>query len=445
MRGRITGPEEVEAAGFGGSKRAWLVRIAPLGDGDLLVRLIDRSEARAAEQMRVDFVANASHELRTPLSTLIGYAETLRERIGDIDDETRIRFMSIVYEEAQRMQRVVEDLISLSRIEAEKFTTPTEAVDLEQLIHVAVESAGRIAAERLGKRHHAEPVIPAQNPRGETVYWIGRAGASRDNGPGTDFHAVANHYVSVTPLQIDHADIEWKFQVPQTRAALEAIGAVVLITIGVVVIAVVASVANVAAAFVIGAPVALGLLALLVYLGTMLSFAPPLIVTAATAAIEVKVRMVCHSSQRDWIDRQSAGRVAAVQSSIRLSIGTSTARVTTSATTMRRNPASSHQNAGVGPPARHSSTRVASALSRARGRRMAIGTPRFWIISWPTATKVSPDSRCMVRLRENQVPQNTPITRANRTMVVARAARILTVASSRDRWSGAARRLGGRA
>ena len=56
---------------------------------------------------------------------------------------------------------------------------------------------------RLGKRHHAEAVIPAQNPRGETVYWIGRAGASRDNGPGTDFHAVSNGRVSISPLHID--------------------------------------------------------------------------------------------------------------------------------------------------------------------------------------------------------------------------------------------------
>lgn len=148
VRGRIGAPEEVEAAGFGGSRRHWLVRIAPLGGGDLLVRLIDRSEARAAEQMRVDFVANASHELRTPLSTLIGYAETLRERTGEIDGDTRVRFMSIVHEEAQRMKRVVEDLISLSRIEAEKFTTPTDAVDLERLIDVALESARRIAEER---------------------------------------------------------------------------------------------------------------------------------------------------------------------------------------------------------------------------------------------------------------------------------------------------------
>ena len=148
VRGGVTGPEEVEAAGFGGSRRHWLVRISPLGDGALLVRLIDRSEARAAEQMRVDFVANASHELRTPLSTLIGYTETLRERTAELDGETHDRFLTIVHDEARRMQRVVEDLISLSRIEAEKFTTPTEAVGLEQLIEVSVESAKRMAEDR---------------------------------------------------------------------------------------------------------------------------------------------------------------------------------------------------------------------------------------------------------------------------------------------------------
>jgi two-component system, OmpR family, phosphate regulon sensor histidine kinase PhoR len=148
IRGRVTAAEEVEATGFGGSRRQWLVRLAPVGDGSLLVRLIDRSEARAAEQMRVDFVANASHELRTPLSTLIGYTETLRERTEELDGDTQERFLSIVHDEARRMQRVVEDLISLSRIEAEKFTTPTEAVDLEQLIEVAVASAKRMAEER---------------------------------------------------------------------------------------------------------------------------------------------------------------------------------------------------------------------------------------------------------------------------------------------------------
>lgn len=56
---------------------------------------------------------------------------------------------------------------------------------------------------RLGRRHHTEPVIPALNPRGETVYWIGKAGPEQDNGPGTDFHATAHGKVSVSPLQVD--------------------------------------------------------------------------------------------------------------------------------------------------------------------------------------------------------------------------------------------------
>ncbi|CAG4882965.1 broad specificity 5'(3')-nucleotidase and polyphosphatase [Georgfuchsia toluolica] len=56
---------------------------------------------------------------------------------------------------------------------------------------------------RLGRRHKAEPVVRQRNPRGETVYWVGAAGLAADAGEGTDFHAVANGYVSITPLQID--------------------------------------------------------------------------------------------------------------------------------------------------------------------------------------------------------------------------------------------------
>lgn len=62
---------------------------------------------------------------------------------------------------------------------------------------------------RLGRRHRAESTIPTKNPRGETMYWVGSAGAAADAGEGTDFHAVAQGYVSITPLQIDltHRDL----------------------------------------------------------------------------------------------------------------------------------------------------------------------------------------------------------------------------------------------
>ena len=154
-------PEEVELTGLDGSRRHWLMRSAELSDGTWLVRFLDRSEARAAEQMRVDFVANASHELRTPLATLIGYAETLREQADEIDPATRERFLAVVHEEARRMQRVVEDLISLSRIEAEKFTAPTNAIDLPPLIDAALSSSRRAALERGSELvRDVEPDLP---------------------------------------------------------------------------------------------------------------------------------------------------------------------------------------------------------------------------------------------------------------------------------------------
>lgn len=68
---------------------------------------------------------------------------------------------------------------------------------------VPLEQIRGIRVTRLGRRHKAEPVVRAQTPRGETVFWVGAAGEAADAGEGTDFHAVANNYVSLTPLQID--------------------------------------------------------------------------------------------------------------------------------------------------------------------------------------------------------------------------------------------------
>jgi len=154
-------PDEAELVGLGEAERRWTMRVARLEDGSLLVRLRDRSEAHAAEQMRVDFVANASHELRTPLATLVGYAETLREQADELDPQTRDRFTAIVHDEARRMQRLVEDLISLSRIEAEKFSTPNEAVWLPDLVEQVVQGCRNAAEERGCDLHvEAEPDLP---------------------------------------------------------------------------------------------------------------------------------------------------------------------------------------------------------------------------------------------------------------------------------------------
>ena len=148
LTGSDRGSDDVDLVGVGGVDRRWQMRVVPLADGSRFVRLIDRSAVHAAEQMRVDFVANASHELRTPLATIVGYAETLREDDGAIDEPTRARFAAIIHDEAKRMQRVVEDLISLSRIEAERFSPPSERLPLAPLVELAVEGHRRIAGDR---------------------------------------------------------------------------------------------------------------------------------------------------------------------------------------------------------------------------------------------------------------------------------------------------------
>ena len=67
----------------------------------------------------------------------------------------------------------------------------------------AWDDLGGLAVTRLGKRHKAESVVKTTNPRGQVVYWVGAAGLAQDAGEGTDFHAVANGFVSITPLQMD--------------------------------------------------------------------------------------------------------------------------------------------------------------------------------------------------------------------------------------------------
>jgi two-component system phosphate regulon sensor histidine kinase PhoR len=137
-------PAELELVGIGGADRPWHLSVSPLAGGAILVRLGDRSAVRAAERMRTDFVANASHELRTPLATLIGYAETLAEE-GPIDESTRTGFARTIQAEARRMLRIVEDLMSLSRIEADRFRAPDERVDLGEIVRIAVENAAPLA------------------------------------------------------------------------------------------------------------------------------------------------------------------------------------------------------------------------------------------------------------------------------------------------------------
>jgi two-component system phosphate regulon sensor histidine kinase PhoR len=116
----------------------------PAPAGGAAITLHDITRLRLTERMRVDFVANASHELRTPLSTLIGFIETLQGPAAD-DATARQRFLPIMAKEAERMARLLDDLLSLSRVEMDKNLRPATPVDLRPVLR----DVGKTLAMRL--------------------------------------------------------------------------------------------------------------------------------------------------------------------------------------------------------------------------------------------------------------------------------------------------------
>ena len=145
--------------------RARFARIDCLSpDGAVAVlSLHDITELKRAEQMRADFIANASHELRTPLATLIGFIETLRGPARD-DAEAGERFLAIMQGQAARMSRLVEDLLSLSRIELNEHVMPTGRVAVAPLLGHLADALELRAGER-GMRIRAGPAgRPARGP-----------------------------------------------------------------------------------------------------------------------------------------------------------------------------------------------------------------------------------------------------------------------------------------
>ena len=142
-------PIEREVTGLGSDNGAYRVRAAAIvaagiPEMRLLVTFTDITQARLTERMRVDFIANASHELRTPVTTLLGFIETLQGPASD-DEPARHRFLEIMNREAARMSRLIDDLLSLSRIELDKHVRPQTALDVAPLIA----DVGRTLAMRL--------------------------------------------------------------------------------------------------------------------------------------------------------------------------------------------------------------------------------------------------------------------------------------------------------
>lgn len=153
-------------AGMGAQTRHWRAVTRPLpptAAGPLaLLALRDETDVRRMELMRVDFLANASHELKTPLASLSGFIETLKGHARD-DARARDKFLDIMAAQADRMSRLVADLLSLSRIELNEHIPPAGRVDLARAAAdvvdaVSVLSAERDVAVRLEDRNLSAPI-----------------------------------------------------------------------------------------------------------------------------------------------------------------------------------------------------------------------------------------------------------------------------------------------
>jgi two-component system, OmpR family, phosphate regulon sensor histidine kinase PhoR len=105
----------------------------------VMVSIADETEVRMSERMRADFLANASHELRTPLAAIIGFIETLRGPARD-DQVARDKFLEVMHTQADRMSRLISDLLSLSRIELNEHVPPTGQSDMANVVLEAVDS-----------------------------------------------------------------------------------------------------------------------------------------------------------------------------------------------------------------------------------------------------------------------------------------------------------------
>jgi two-component system phosphate regulon sensor histidine kinase PhoR len=134
-------PNQIEHSERLPSERVYIVRSAPVEFKDddgrneryYILSFRDISEIRRIDRMRSDFVANASHELRTPLASLRGFIETIQGPAKN-DPKAQARFLGIMFDQTTRMSRLVDDLLSLSRLELKSHIAPDEKVDLVPLL-----------------------------------------------------------------------------------------------------------------------------------------------------------------------------------------------------------------------------------------------------------------------------------------------------------------------
>ncbi len=140
----------VTVQGLTGPKSNWQMTMQRIDARYSLVELINRTSEADVSRAHTDFVANASHELRTPLASIIGYMETLEDGGEDIPTAQAQKFYGTVLREARRLQSLINDLMSLSRVEAEKHDQPRTVLDLCKLVQQAArDGAGPDRSDRL--------------------------------------------------------------------------------------------------------------------------------------------------------------------------------------------------------------------------------------------------------------------------------------------------------
>ena len=142
-------PNQIEHSERLPSERVYIVRVAPVeteGRPLFLLSFRDISELRRLDRMRSDFVANASHELRTPLASLRGFIETMQGPAKD-DTKAKERFLAIMLDQANRMSRLVDDLLSLSRLELKAHLPPDQMVDLKPVLGHVRDSLAPLASD----------------------------------------------------------------------------------------------------------------------------------------------------------------------------------------------------------------------------------------------------------------------------------------------------------
>ena len=134
---------------------------SPLAGGaGILAVLSDRTRERAVERMRADFIANSSHELRTPLASLIGFIATLRGPAAD-DPPAQARFLAIMAEQAERMSRLIDDLLHLSRVEITEHLPPADQVDMHGVAErILAGFQPALAARHVHIDFRADPALP---------------------------------------------------------------------------------------------------------------------------------------------------------------------------------------------------------------------------------------------------------------------------------------------